>query len=284
MIKKIVKIRHLWRGLIILIIIAGAWFKLPVTFCAVKLGMLQLICPVGFLEVSLATKSLIPKLLPGVLLVGILTIIFGKSFCAWVCPARYAGSLIQKAGQKKIPGTSGRISTTWIKLQHRIQRKLSLSWKDGLALLSGLFIGIALFDFPAYSIFCPVGILSRNLIELISHFRLRSDLVLLTVPLALSLVFKFGWKCACPVGLIRGISAKSNKTFIPIIDQNACLGCGKCMDNCTSGVNLHENRYNSFSCSKCMNCLKDCKHEAVYLGIISDQLIKNPIKKVNQNF
>lgn len=282
MIKKIVEIRHWWRGLIILMIIAGAWFKLPITFCAVKLGTLQLICPVGFLEVSLATKSLIPKLLPGVMFVGILTIIFGKSFCAWVCPARYAGSMIQKAGQKKIPGTSGRINTTWIKLQHRIQRKLSLSWKDGLVVLSGLFIGIALFDFPAYSIFCPVGILSRNLIELISHFRLRTDLVLLAFPLALSLVFKFGWKCACPMGLVRGILAKSNKTLIPVIDQNACLGCGKCMDNCTSGVNLHEAQYNSFSCSKCLNCLKDCRQGAVYLGIVGGHSNKKNITTMDE--
>jgi len=45
------------------------------------------------------------------------------------------------------------------------------------------------------------------------------DLILLTVPLALSLVFKFGWKCACPMGLVRGLLANSNKTLVPVVDQ-----------------------------------------------------------------
>jgi ferredoxin-type protein NapH len=283
MIEKIVKIRHWWRGLIILMILAGAFLKLPITFCAVKIGVIQLICPVGFLEVCLATKSIITNLLPGVILVGVLTIILGKSFCAWVCPARYAGSMIRQAGQKKMPGASASITSIWHKLQHFMQRKMSLSWKDGLAILAGLFIGIAMFDFPAYSIFCPVGILSRNLIELISHFRLRTDLVLLTVPLALSLIFKFGWKCACPMGLIRGLLATSNRTLIPVVDYDACLGCGKCMDNCSSGVSLHENRYDSFSCSKCLNCLKDCKHHAVSLRIISRQSGKNAVRMTDQD-
>jgi len=282
MIEKIIKIRHWWRGLIILMIIIGAWFKLPITFCAVKIGVIQLICPVGFLEASLATKSIITNLLPGVILVGVLTIIFGKSFCAWVCPARYAGSMVRQAGQNKMPGTSASINGGWLKLQRLVQRKISLSWKDGLALLAGLFIGIAIFGFPAYSIFCPVGILSRNLIELISHFRLRMDLILLTVPLALSLVFKFGWKCACPMGLVRGLLANSSKTLVPVVDQTACLGCGRCMDNCTSGVNLHENRYDSFSCSKCLNCIKDCRHGAVSLRIVGRQSGKNTVKISDQ--
>lgn len=282
MIEKIVKIRHWWRGLIILMVLAGAFLKLPITFCAVKIGVIQLICPVGFLEVSLATKSIITNLLPGVILVGVLSIIFGKSFCAWVCPARYAGSMVRQAGQKKMPGISASITSIWHKLQHFMQSKMSLSWKDGLAILAGLFIGITMFGFPAYSIFCPVGILSRNLIELISHFRLRTDLVLLIVPLALSLIFKFGWKCACPMGLIRGLAAKSNKTLIPVVDHDACHGCGKCMDNCSSGVSLHENRYDSFSCSKCLNCLKDCKHGAVSLKIIGRKLGKNTVRPTNQ--
>lgn len=264
--------------MVLLMIIAGAWFKLPVTFCAVKLGVLQLICPVGFLEVCLATKSIVVKLLPGVLLVGILTIIFGKSFCAWVCPARYTGSMIRQIGHKKMPGASSGINNAWSNLQHRIQDKISLSWIDGLALLVGLFIGIAVFGFPAYSIFCPVGIISRNLIELIAHLRLRSDLLLLTVPLALSLIFKFGWKCACPMGLVRGLFAKSNKTLVPVVDEKACFSCGKCMDNCTSGVSLHENQYDSFSCSKCLNCLRDCSQSAVTLKLITSQPQKSVVR------
>lgn len=280
MIQKIIKIRHLLQGTVILFLISAAWFNIPATFCAINIGLFQLICPVGFIEVSFATKSIITSLLPGVLLVILMTLLVGKSFCAWACPSRFAGSLIHHIGNKKIPKATAGIIAFWNKLKNRIQSHVSLTWGDGLALLSGLLIGICLFSFPAYSIICPVGIISRNIIEFITHLRLRMDLSLLAIPLLLSLFFKFGWKCACPLGLVRGKISISNKTLIPVVNPDLCRGCGICMDNCTSGVDLHLKKYDGFACSKCFNCLRDCPHNAITIGILPEKLFQSKTKQI----
>lgn len=269
MVGRLIRLRGWWGGIVLAAMAAAIFFKLPATFCAVQIGHLQLICPVGFIEISLATKSIIFNMLPGVLLVIGLSVITGRSFCSWVCPARYAGKKIKNIGYKKTPRLATWIIDHWNRMKSCVQRHFTLTVGDGLAMLTGLMIGIWFFEFPAYSLFCPVGVLSRNLIELVLHQHLRFDLLFLTIPLVLGLMFKTGWKCACPMGLVRGIAAKPNMTLQPIINYNICIRCGRCMQNCAFGVNLHSKTFDSFSCSKCLNCFKDCKKGAIELKIFN---------------
>jgi ferredoxin-type protein NapH len=273
MVKHLIKLRDWWRSLSIVLIVAAIFFKLPITFCALQLGFVFLICPMGFLEFSLAAKSFAIQLLPGMLIVIASIIIFGRAFCSWLCPSRFFGNMTQTIGHKKIPLIESSIRTRYINLRNHINGKLNLNWRDGMALFAGLMIGIWIFEFPAYTIFCPIGVLSRNLIELGTHFRLRWDLFFLAIPLVVGLFFNLGWKCACPVGLLQGVLATSNRTFQPVIQQDRCAGCGKCVENCGAGVNLHKNEFSSFSCSKCLNCIRDCNKKAVDLKLI--RIFKN---------
>jgi ferredoxin-type protein NapH len=278
MIKHIVKIRQYWRIMTVVAVLAAAWWKMPVTFCAARLGILQLICPVGFIESSLATGTVVYRLLPGVLTVVVLAIALGRMFCSWTCPARLAGHTAEYLSRRTLPGVAEKIKVSWRNARRRFQKKLKLSWSDGLALLGGLFAGIALFEFPAYSIFCPVGILSRNLIELTGHFRLRWDMFFLLLPIAIGLFFNLGWKCACPIGLMQGLLAKPNRTLLPVINFDECELCGKCMQNCNFGVSLHKTARDSFSCSKCFKCLKDCNRGAIHLKPLAFKKEISPIK------
>ena len=265
MIKHIVRLRQWWRIITIIAVLAAAWWKLPVTFCAVRLGILQLICPVGFIESSLATGTVVFRLLPGVLTVAVLAMVLGRMFCSWTCPARLAGCTAEYLSRRTLPKATEKIKISWRNTRQMFQRKMKMSWSDGLALLVGLLAGIAIFEFPAYSIFCPVGVLSRNLIELMAHFHLRWDMFFLLLPIALSLFFNLGWKCACPVGLMQGILAKPNRTFVPVINFEDCELCGKCMQNCHFGVSLHKTARDSFACTKCFKCLRDCNKNAIHL-------------------
>ena len=278
MIKHVVKLRQYWRIMTVVAVLAAAWWKLPVTFCAVRLGMLQLICPVGFIESSLATRTVVYRLLPGVLTVVVLTIVLGRMFCSWTCPARLAGHAADNFFRRTLPGAAEKIKISWRKTRQRLQKKLRLSWGDGLAMMAGLFTGVAIFKFPAYSIFCPVGILSRNLVELIVHFHLRWDMFFLLLPITLGLFFNLGWKCACPVGLIQGVLAKPNRTFVPVINFKECELCGKCMQNCNFGVSLHKNARDSFACVKCFKCLRDCNKNAINLKLLALKQEMSPLE------
>jgi ferredoxin-type protein NapH len=274
----IVKLRQWWRVATVLAVLIAAWLQLPVTFCAVRLGMLQLICPVGFIESSLATHTVVFRLLPGVLTVVVLTIVLGRMFCSWTCPARLTGHAVTYLSRRTLPGLSEKVRISWRNTRQRFQKKIKMSWGDGLAMLAGLFAGVAIFEFPAYSIFCPVGILSRNLIELTTHFHLRWDMVFLILPIALSLFFTLGWKCACPVGLMQGILAKPNRTLVPVINYEVCEMCGKCMQNCNFGVSLHKTARDSFACAKCFKCLRDCNKGAIHLKPLALKQEISPIE------
>lgn len=266
MILRLIQLREWVKGLSVVIVIAAVFFKLPVTFCALRIGWVYLICPMAFIEYLLAAKTMAWHLLPGILLVIGSVFILGRAFCGWLCPSRFAGNLIQSLGNRKIPGVVSFITTSYVGLRNRIAGKLRLGWRDGIALFSGLLIGIWAFDFPAYSIFCPIGVISRNLIEFATHFQLRWDLAFLFIPLVVGLFFKIGWKCSCPLGMVHGILAKPNFTLQPVVLAERCVGCGNCVKNCDFEVNLHQNQYDSFACSKCLNCIRDCNKNAIILG------------------
>ena len=269
MTEHLIKLRKWWTLICITAIAAAAFFNIPATFCIVNIGWLQLVCPVGFIETSIATKSIMVKMLPGTALVGILTLFLGRSFCSWVCPARYTGKVFKNFADNKMHPIAVKTASAWKNLRTKVQTYVKLTAWDGLALLAGLFIGILIFGFPAYSIFCPVGVLSRNLIEFTTHSCLRFDLVLLIIPLVMGLAFETGWKCACPMGLVRAVAATSNKTLLPVINHENCINCGACMKNCAFGVNLHAEKLDTFSCSKCLNCIRDCNRDAIDLKILN---------------
>jgi ferredoxin-type protein NapH len=62
-------------------------------------NVISAICPLGVLEVSLASKLLVPRALISLVIVVVLVVALGRVFCAWICPV----SLIQRwfPGRKK---------------------------------------------------------------------------------------------------------------------------------------------------------------------------------------
>lgn len=56
------------------------------------IGTLCALCPVGFLQISVASGSVPWALLPGVLIVLLIVFALGRAFCSWLCPS----SLLKK--------------------------------------------------------------------------------------------------------------------------------------------------------------------------------------------
>lgn len=53
---------------------------------AIGIDAYSLICPLGFLEGLLAAHTFIPRALISFVLVVVLVVVFGRVFCAWICP------------------------------------------------------------------------------------------------------------------------------------------------------------------------------------------------------
>lgn len=260
--------RGYFRFVLLVLIGLAILYQLPVAgFCYVSLGYFRLICPIGFLEACLATRHVYWNLFPALLGVVALVLLFGRVFCSWLCPTSYIGNRLELGLKRILPSQfSKSLSKLCRVLRDRGPR---FGFGDSLALLIGLFAGVFIFSYPFISAFCPVGIVTRNLIEILTHFRLRSDLLLLLIPMILGILFHRGWKAACPMGSIRGLIAACNHTFVPKRNEGACKSCGSCQWICPLHLRL-DRKYDPKSCIKCFRCIDECPEKAVsftFLGV-----------------
>lgn len=248
-----------------LLIAAAAYYEFPFTGCSyLNLGYLRLVCPVGFMEVSLASHSIPWQLVPGFLLVVGLVWLLGRAYCAWVCPASFVGAKLCEVAEFVLPDKLIlAVRNSWQRLGDRIFGTFHMGRKDAWAIIIGLGLGITLSGFPAFSIVCPIGVISRNVIQLVTHQECRMDLVLLALPLIFGLLFRHGWKCVCPVGTIRGLFAATSRTVIVMVKQDDCVNCGYCATQCSSGLSPQTDQVDASMCAKCLKCIEACPKDAL---------------------
>lgn len=248
-----------------LVIVAGALIRLETgSLCYFHIGMAWLVCPIGFLEICVNGRTVYWDLLPFALVGIVLAAILGRAFCSWVCPVVFVGDWAERLASSLLPA---RVNRWRFRLTSFLSAKLpKLTYKDGLALLSGAFAGIVIFKYPFISIFCPIGVITRNIIDLFSHLQVSSDLILLLIPLIAGYFFVGGWKACCPAGLVHSLGARANFLLIPRADQAKCAHCGLCKQICPAGLQLGGECYDKQLCIKCFKCVDQCPNKAVSLG------------------
>jgi ferredoxin-type protein NapH len=257
-------IRNGLATLIILGIGIGALLRIQTgSMCYLHVGMAWLVCPIGFIELSINSRTIYWNLLPFVMVAIIIGLLLGRVFCSWMCPVIFIGNWVDKLFLAAMPSFMNR----WrIGLGMIIDRHVpKLTYKDGIALLAGSLVGISIFQYPFLSIFCPIGVVTRNIISLFSHLSVSADVLLLLIPLLGGVFFVGGWRACCPTGLFHGLSAKTNCVFVPTVDGTKCAHCGICDKICPVGLQLGRGVYEKALCTKCFNCVDACPNKAVQL-------------------
>ena len=266
------KLRLLIGVLVLTGIAAASRLGLPFSPCVfLRFGDLVLACPLGALEVSLAGHTLILGLLPGFLLMAALVFLLGRLWCGWFCPASLAGTALARAGGFLLPGAAEAARKRRRKLA-TFTAPITLGRTQALGFLCGLLLGAWIFRYPLWSILCPLGVVSRSIIEVALFFRPRGEAVFLLLPCLMALLWKNGWKCACPVGLMHGLLALPNRSFTPALKTEPdCTRCGLCARACAAGLEPHKG-IRPFDCSKCLRCLEHCPKGCLSLKML-------PLKK-----
>ncbi len=263
---------------VLLGIMAASRLNVPFSPCVfLRLGPVTLACPLGTLEVNLAGHTLIWGLLPGFIIVCALLFILGRMWCGWVCPASLAGNAIGNACAFLLPGPSSAVKSRWRGLAEKISGRFSPGKAQMLGLLFGLLLGALIFGYPFWSIVCPLGVVSRALIEAAVHLRPRLDLLFLLLPVLGMLFFRWGWKCACPVGLLHGLAAAPGRTLLPMADPNApkpCNECGLCRLVCPAGL-YPAKEISTALCTKCLRCIEHCPRGCLKLALRQTAPIDN---------
>ena len=256
-----------WVGLAAAVfVVLSVLFTLPVAgICYVKIGYLRLVCPLGFTEICLASRSIYWSLLPAFLAMLALIFVVGRLFCSWACPTSFLADQTMRASRKILPRRFVGTVRSW--RRKLVSRGPRLEFADAVCLLAGVLSGILIFGYPFLSTICPVGVATRNIISLSSHFALRYDLLLLFLPLGLGLLFARGWKSCCPVGNLLGLVASRNRILLPQVDKEACKPCGACVAACPLGLGPNRYDLDAKLCVKCFECVDACPQKAIGLEI-----------------
>lgn len=84
---KIRILRVVTASLVILVVVFGAVGKFGYgTICSLGVGQISFTCPLGFLQIGLASREFLPQLWLSIALVVLSIILLGRFFCDWVCP------------------------------------------------------------------------------------------------------------------------------------------------------------------------------------------------------
>ncbi|MFR0869160.1 MAG: 4Fe-4S binding protein, partial [Adlercreutzia sp.] len=98
---------------------------------------------VGAVEAAIASRTIVPPLLIGLVIVAVLVALAGRAFCAWGCPVpllRRVFGIKERKADKPTPA-------------ERDGANDSRNWVLGATVLT-----TAAFGFPVFCLICPVGL------------------------------------------------------------------------------------------------------------------------------
>jgi polyferredoxin len=205
----------------------------------------------------------------------VLTIIFGRVFCSWICPFGSIHHFVGYLSNRKKPASKKIELNKYRKAQcikyFILVVFLAMAAFPSLmaSLQTGLLDPIPLVTRSFNLVIVPIVDQFTNLISVPSRFHEGAWLVLtifLAAVLLNILIPRFYCRFICPLGALFGVI---NKFAIWRIgqNQNDCIQCRMCEKSCEGGCEPRGNMRIS-ECVLCFNCLDDCNH-----GVIGYQTI-----------
>jgi polyferredoxin len=268
--------------------------------------------PLAATAIAITTRTVTFLVLPAVVTI-ILTLIFGRWFCGWICPLGSHIDLTDRLKWRKSRGSGSRARNTgiakdpqWRKVKYYgflvfiilavlgvqmvwifdpivlITRSMTLAVYPYINLsLRGTFDPLYTVPVinkvsePVYSLL-KQGFLAFDQPAYLNH--LTFALIILLVLGATLLTPRFWCRYLCPLGAMLGWFGK----WSPIkrrVNQEKCIECLKCVRQCrTDAIRDNGKSYLPLECVGCLDCVSVCPTKAVNFGLrIPDSGIKTEI-------
>lgn len=211
-----------------------------------------------------------------VLLIGLVTVLWGRLWCGWACPQ----SVFTESVFRKIEA--------WIEGDAVARRKLDASpWSAGKLEKKGLkwaaFLGVSALLAHSFIAYFTGA-------EALGHMMTRSPLehpgtFLSMLFVTLLLAFDFGWfreqfcTIACPYGRFQSVLMDRNSLVIgyderrgeprrnaalPSAKEGDCVDCFRCVNVCPTGIDIR--RGTQMECIACAACIDACDEVMMRLG------------------
>lgn len=181
----------------------------------------------------------------------LMTVVFGRAFCGYLCPLgtlqEWMRALGRKLGFKKDYELPANVD--------RYARYLKYVMMVAIIYLSFTAGDLV---FRTYDPFVALMHFGEESEELLVGY------VLLGLVLASSLFIKNAWcRYFCPLGAFYGVLSKL-KLYNIQRDADACTDCGACNRACIAGLDVqHSDVVKELDCTSCMSCVESCPVNAL---------------------
>lgn len=220
----------------------------------------------------------------------LLTLVFGRFFCGWICPMGITFDATDKALRPK-PGDDSRGPVRLKSLKYGLlivtlaaayfEANLA-GWLDPLSFVTRLYAQVVLpsFEFVAHLIFRGlypvggVGPLAERAHSFLKttifapqqqqfHGLAATALIFAGIALLVYINRRFWCRYLCPLGAVLAIFSRFS-IFKRVVDTDKCINCNKCVRNCRMGAILDGGTQDyRGECIECFTCKSVCPKSAV---------------------
>jgi len=224
------------------------------TLWSMRVGGVSLSDPLAAVEMTTASKTFHRPLLVSALIPLIVTLVLGRVFCSWICPA---GLLFEITGKLRKLLKFAEVPPAEVKFSHRNKYVL---------LVVGLLV-VGIFGLPVFALAYPPAVLSRLAHAWIFGTALTGMLILIGLIIVFELFISPRWWCrtVCPGGALYAITGWSRLLRVKL-DARKCTGCRECEPVCEPGLNPVL-QSDSIECDNCGVCIQHCDDGALFYTI-----------------
>ncbi|SJZ57794.1 4Fe-4S binding protein [Selenihalanaerobacter shriftii] len=225
----------------------------------------------GFLPISalLGLKQLLevkvfdpihPAALVLLLNIILISFLFKKGFCSWICPIGTISEAFGKLGEK-IFGRTFELPNIidWFLM---LPKYIILAFFVKTIFLDMSIMAVINFMQSPYNLIADVKMLYFFLD--LSPLAIK---VLIFLSVASILIKNFWCRYLCPYGALLGIVS----VFSPVKvtrNEDRCIDCGKCTKVCPNQIQVHEKeQVVSPECDACLNCISNCPYSEDALSL-----------------
>ena len=218
-----------------------------------------------------------------VLLLVLLTLVFGRVYCSVICPLGVFQDILAWFGRRpkkrrKLP-YSYSPAISW--LRYGVLGLFVIALVAGAGSLAALLAPYSAYGRIAGNLFQPLWQWGNNLLAYIaeradSYAFYETEVWLKSLPTFIVAVVTFVvlavlagrngrtyCNTICPVGTVLGFLSRYS-LFRIVIDTEKCNNCSVCARNCKAAcINSKEHKIDASRCVACMDCIDKCKHGAI---------------------